>query len=190
VSWSIPWLAEELAAVLRAREAALCEEQAAHGLDRVDERGLQALLAEGLAHRYQVTREVDYPSSDPSSKRSHRLACDLVLRDGGGGPMWLEVKVAHQFKEGGKPNGRYGRQWRRAMVADLKKLKADPAIRHAAIVLIAFTEDAATFAQDATTFERLLLDEELLCGWPGTSDLALTDRIGHRRCSISLWPLV
>jgi hypothetical protein len=191
VPWSLSHLADELAALLRAREAELALEQAVRGLDHCDERALQGLLAGGLGARYEVAREVHYPSSEPHSKRSHRLRCDLVLGD----PalperLWLEVKVAHQHRPGGQHNARYAQQWRRSIVGDLRKLKADGEIRTAALALVAFTADEAIFAKDAQLFEQLLLDEELICGFRSSAGFAIQERIGHRRCDVALWPLV
>jgi hypothetical protein len=186
VPWSLPHLCQELADILSAREGELALEQAVRGLDANDERGIQALLAAGLATRHPVIREQFYPSS--SGKLSHRPRCDLYLSTDD--PLWLEVKVAHQFKEGGARNGRYAQQWRTAITSDLRKLKADPLIEQAAIAMVVFTADAETFERDAATFEQLLIDAELLAGWRASAALPISDRIGHTRCSVAIWPLV
>jgi uncharacterized membrane protein YtjA (UPF0391 family) len=54
--------------------------------------------------------------------------------------LWLEVKVAYQFREGGVRHTRYGAQWRQAVVDDLRKIEAEPLIRHAGLVLVVFNE--------------------------------------------------
>jgi hypothetical protein len=186
--WSLPHLTEELASILRAREAALREEQAVHGLDRLEEVELQALLAAGLTPAYLVAREQYYPSAN-ATKKSARTRCDFVLaRDDE--ELWLEVKLAQQRREGGAHNPRYAQQWRCAITDDLRKLRADQAIRHAAIAFIAFTDDEARFEADAATFERMLVDEALLCGWRSTSGFPIVERIGHARCTVAAWPIV
>ncbi len=94
-----------------------------YGLDAQDKRALQMLLADRLATFYEVTREVHYPGTH-GRKLTHRPRCDLVLTPIGrplrtdsapptlfdppanrmSGPadaLWLEVKIAYQFREGG-----------------------------------------------------------------------------------------
>jgi len=189
--------------VLERAEAELHLEQAVRGLDAQDEVALQTLLAGGLAAHHRVTREAYYPSS--SGKRSARPRCDLVLTprglpletaDAGEGPtcppedaLWLELKVAHQLRPSGRSNARYGQQWRRALVADLRKLRADPRVRHAAIALVVFNDAQATLDKDLQLFE-LLLGEAGLFGFRVVRSLAITERIGHSLCTVAAWPLL
>ena len=63
---------------IAAAEAELRLEQAVYGLDRLDERKLQALLAERLAPTTRSRREVHYPSTR-GQKLTPPRACDLVL---------------------------------------------------------------------------------------------------------------
>lgn len=152
-----------------------------HGLDTMSEVALQTVLQNGLAHFYAVTRAVHYPSSS-GAKRSSRQRCDLVLSplgtpllpesneqlslhlsDAASAPrkyaseasFWLEVKVAYQLRAGGLQHKGYSGQFRQAVVADLRKLTADPLIRHAALLLIVFTESAEIACQDLELFKTL-----------------------------------
>src|SRR5690554_1384956 len=76
--WDFSEVADDLGRVIEGAEAELRLEQAVYGLDARDERALQALLADRLAERYDVAREVHYPSS-VGRKLTHRQRCDLVL---------------------------------------------------------------------------------------------------------------
>src|SRR3954447_25861088 len=123
-------LADRLGQSIAAAEAELRLEQAVYGLDARDEKQIQSMLAEGLGRHYEVAREVHYPSS-VGRKLTHRQRCDLVLSPKGrplkldsapaslvdpvdqGEPadaLWLEIKVAYQFREGGVRHGGYGAQ--------------------------------------------------------------------------------
>lgn len=188
-AWDLHSLCEDLRDVLAAEEEALRLEQAVRGLDVRDERALQALLAAGLTGRYEVAREVHYPSAR-APKLSHRARCDLVLteRDPPRDALWLEVKVACQLREGGARHAGYGSQWRRAVVADLRKMAADPLIRHAALSVIVFNESEEVLQKDLELFEAVLVREEVLAGFRRVGSFPIVDRIGHRLCSIAVWP--
>ncbi len=159
------------------------------GLDVLDERALQALLAEKLAVFYSVAREVHYPST-VGRKLTHRQRCDVVLTPLGrplrldrsvptlfdppkmASPeeaLWLEVKVAYQFREGGVRHGGYGGQWRNAVVDDLRKMEAEPRICQAALVLIVFNESAEILEKNLELFEIVLAQKDAwrVIGWCG-----------------------
>jgi hypothetical protein len=203
-------LAGQLAASLQQAEQALRVEQAVYGLDSLDERALQSLLAEGLAASYEVAREVHYPST-MGRKLTHRPRCDIVLSPRGrplrldSAPptlfdapnlspadqaLWLEVKVAHQFGMGGVRHSGYGQQWRSAVVQDLKKMEQDPLIRQAALVLIVFTESQGIVLKDLELFETILIRKELLAGFRQVRSVPTLDRMGHSLCSVAVWPTV
>jgi hypothetical protein len=177
---------EALAGALIGFEAALRLEQAVHGLDEWPETKLQLALAEALAPVHDVAREVHYPSAT-GRKRSARARCDFVLR-APDRELWLELKVARQHTTGGRADPRYGEQWRRHLVADLKKLAGDPRIRWAAVALIAFTADEARLMRDLDDFERLLVDRDVLAGFRQVRTLPIVERIGHRVCGVAVWP--
>jgi len=203
-------LADHLHQVLLQAERDLQLEQAVYGLDSKDELTLHQILADGLKHHYEVAREVHYPSS-AGTRRSHRLRCDIVLTPQGcplrldtappslfdpahqcspEDALWLEVKVACQFREGGARHTRYGPQWRTAVVEDLRKMEADPLIHQAALVLIVFNESADILQKDLELFENVLAEKEVLAGFRQVRSLPISDHIGHRLCTVALWPTI
>jgi hypothetical protein len=208
--WDFSTLADHLAEALATTEAELRLEQAVYGLDARDERELQGLLAGRLAKYYEVSREVHYPSSAGRSK-SHRPRCDLVLSPKGrplrldtvpaglfdppdmcepGEALWLELKVAYQFREGGAMHGGYGAQWRQAVVDDLRKMEAEQPIREAGLVLIVFNESADILQKDLELFEDVLARKEVLAGFRQVRSVGILDRIGHRLCTAAVWPTI
>ncbi len=208
--WDLSTVTDRVGDTLAAAEADLRVEQAVYGLDARDEKQLQATLAAGLGQWYSVAREVHYPST-AGRKLTHRPRCDLVLTPAGrplrldsapptlfdpleacppGEALWVEVKVAYQFREGGGRHGGYGPQWRQAVVADLRKMEADPLIREAALLLLVFNESAAVLDKDLGLFEDLLVRKEVLAGFRRVRGAAIQDRIGHRLCTAAVWPTI
>ena len=210
LKWDFTNVADRLRCCVDEAEQELRLEQAVYGLDARDERALQALLAARLGAHYEVAREVHYPST-AGRKRTHRPRCDLVLSPKGCplkpdsspptlfdpptmcGPteaLWLEVKVAYQFREGGAHSTRYGAQWRRAIIADLLKMEADPLIRAAGLVLVVFNESQAILDKDLELFEDVLARQEVLAGLRHVRSVPILDRIGHRLCTLAVWPTI
>jgi len=217
LKWDFSTVADRLGEALGAAEADLRLEQAVYGLDVKEERELQALLAERLARWYEVAREVHYPSS-AGKKLSHRARCDLVLTPKDhplepakppeenlftlasgesqrrycppGDALWLEVKVAYQFREGGARHKGYGAQWRQQVVSDLQKMEAEPLIHEAGLVLIVFNESADILTKDLELFEDVLAMKEVLAGFRHVRSVPILDRIGHRLCTTAVWPTI
>lgn len=218
LKWDFSAVADHLQEVLGASEDEVRLEQAVYGLDARDERALQALLGERLASWYEVAREVHYPSSR-GRKLSHRMRCDVVLTPKGrplqpdlepevtlfdlpgtasmptqycdpGDALWLEVKVAYQFREGNVRHGGYGAQWRQKVVADLQKMEAEPLIREAGLVLIVFNESRDILDKDLELFEDVLALKEVLAGFRQVRSVPILDRIGHALCTAAVWPTI
>jgi hypothetical protein len=218
LNWDFSKLADDLQDVLQSTEAELRLEQAVYGLDARDERQLQSLLTERLATHCSVFREVHYPSTR-GRKLTHRPRCDLLLTPRGtvlepdvmpeptlfdlaavgspetqyckpGDALWLEVKVAYQFREGGIRHGGYGAQWRQKVVEDLRKMEADPLIREAGLVLIVFNESQAILDKDLELFEDVLALKEVLAGFRQVRSVPILDRIGHQLCTAAVWPTI
>lgn len=208
--WDFCTIADDIADILYRAEARLRLEQAVYGLDALDERELQALLAHELASRYHVAREVHYPSTT-GRKMTHRPRCDLVLSPLGrpvrldtrppdlfdppnlcepGDALWLEVKIAYQFREGGLPHGGYGAQWRQAVVSDLRKMEAEPLIREGGLSLIVFNESARVLNKDLELFEDVLARKQVLAGFRQVRSIQILDRIGHQLCTLAIWPTI
>ena len=183
--WDFSTLADRVHSTFNSIEADLRLEQAVYGLDTRDEKQIQSLLADGLLAYYDIVREVHYPSS-VGKKLTHRQRCDLVLTEKGrplrldvapptlfdapnqceaADGLWLEVKVAFQFAESGRHHGGYGAQWRQAVVSDLKKMEAEPLVRHAGLLMIVFTESDVVVAKDLELFEDVLARKEVLAGF-------------------------
>jgi hypothetical protein len=217
LKWDFSTVADRLGEALQAAEADLRLEQAVYGLDAKDERQLQTLLSENLAAWYAVAREAHYPSS-AGKKLSHRARCDLVLTPKGrplapphspeqnlftlvagtvetqscpaADALWLEVKVAYQFREGGVRHSGYGAQWRQKVVSDLQKMEAEPLIHEAGLVLIVFNESGDILAKDLELFEDVLAMKEVLAGFRHVRSVPILDRIGHHLCTAAVWPTV
>ena len=209
LKWDFCTLADELGRSVREAEDELRLEQAVYGLDARDERALQTLLAGKLTSAYDVAREVHYPSTK-GRKLTHRMRCDLVLTprgqplrlDSAGPPglfdpptycepadaLWLEVKVAYQFREGGARHNGYGAQWRTAVLDDLRKMEADPLIHEAGLCLVVFNESRDILDKDVELFETILAQKEVLAGFRKVRTIEITERIGHRCCTVALWP--
>lgn len=182
--WFLGGIADALAEALGAIEGALRLEAASHGVDEWDERRLQLALGEELRRHVDVAVEVPYPSTIGRMRR-HQKRCDLVV--GSGVPedaLWLELKVAKQR------DPRYADQWRRQLIADLKKLAAEPRIRAAAIVLVVFTEDEQALARDLDGFESVMVRRGVTAGFRQVRTVAVQDRVGHRIGAIAAWPTV
>jgi hypothetical protein len=218
-NWNLSDVADALESCMAAAESDLRLEQAVYGLDTMDERAIQELLATRLKSHYEVSREVHYPSSQ-GRKLSHRARCDLVLTPSGrplapatapepavptlfdplpqpepnyaksGDALWLEVKCAYQYREGGIRHGGYGAQWRQNVVADVRKMEAEPLIREAGLLLVVFNESRGILDKDLELFEDVLARKEVLAGFRQVRTVPIIDRIGHQICTIALWPTI
>jgi hypothetical protein len=208
--WDFSTLADRLGGAIGAAEAELRLEQAVYGLDRLDERKFHVLLAERLTPFYEIAREVHYPSTR-GRKLTHRARCDLVLSAKGcplrldsappslfdaertcepTNALWLEVKIAYQFREGGVRHMGYGAQWRQHVVDDLRKMEAEPLIRDAGLVLVVFNESQGVLDKDLELFEDVLARKEVLAGFRQVRSVPILDRIGHNLCTVAVWPTV
>ncbi len=211
MNWQFDEVADALQRVLAQAEAGLRLEQAVYGLDAMNELALHQVLADGLTADgwCSVAREAHYPS-DFGKKRPGRRRCDLVLTPPGRPlliadqtdlftppdscpateALWLEVKVAHQFTEGGRHHAGYGPQWREATVKDLRKMETEPLVREAGLLLIVFTADEAVVTRDLELFEDVLARKEVLAGFRQVRGIDLLERNGHARCTAALWPTI
>jgi len=208
--WDFSTLADRVGHAFETAEADLRLEQAVYGLDAREELQIHALLAEGLAKHYEVARETHYPSSR-GNKLTHRQRCDIVLTPRGrplkldsveaslfdapnlcepAEALWLEVKVAYQFRQLGVRHSGYGNQWRCAVVNDLKKMEAEPLIREAGLLLVVFNESNEVLEKDLDLFEGVLAEKEVLAGFRHVRSVPILDRMGHRLCTVALWPTI
>jgi hypothetical protein len=211
MNWRFDEVADAMARALTRAEADLRLEQAVYGLDAMKETRLQALLADGLVADgfCNVAREQYYPS-EVAMKRPSRRRCDLVLTPPGrtlfvsdavdlftppdacppSEALWLEVKCAYQFQEGGRAHGGYGDQWRNATVRDLAKMEAEPQIRDAGLALIVFTASKDIIGKDLELFEDVLARKEVLAGFRQVRTVDILERNAHTAATVALWPTV
>jgi hypothetical protein len=208
LQWDFSTLADRLGQIVQQAEADLRLEQAVYGIDAKEELELHRVLAQGLEAHYEVAREVHYPST-MGKKLTHRPRCDLVLTPKGRSlrldsspptlfdapnlctpaeALWLEVKAAYQFREGQVRHSGYGPQWRNNTIADLRKMEADLLIHEAGLLLIVFNESEEILTKDLDLFERLLIEKEVLAGFRQVRSTPILERMGHRLCTIALWP--
>src|SRR4051794_24548917 len=87
--WDFSTIADDFGRAVQTIEDELRLERAVYGFDSKDELTIQSLLAERLRERYEVAREVHYPST-VGRKLTHRPRCDLVLAPRGC-PLRLDV---------------------------------------------------------------------------------------------------
>lgn len=206
--WNLDEIADDMIDVLRCAEDDLRLEQAVYGLDALDELALHKVLAAGLSAKHAVAREVHYPSS-VGKKQPSRQRCDLVLTEAGhplrldtrpatlfdppdmhgpGQGLWLEVKVAAQFAEGGRPHRGYGAQWRQGVTKDLQKMEQESALCEAALILVVFTATSQILDADLQLFEDHLAKTEVLAGFRQVRSCDILERNGHRLATVALWP--
>ena len=116
------------------------------------------------------------------------LSTSAICGSRAANPLWLEVKIAYQFREGGIRHGGYGAQWRQAVVDDLRKMEAEPLIHEAGLLLVVFNESADILDKDMELFETVLARKEVLAGFRHVRSTKILDRIGHRLCTAAIWP--
>jgi hypothetical protein len=197
--WDFVNLVDALAGHLADAEKALQDEQAVYGLDSLDELQLHERLAGGLVGKYAVAREVHYPSTF-GKKLTHRKRCDLVLAPLGrplrldtrppdlfdppqmtepAEALWLEIKCAYQYREGGRRHGGYGAQWRNGVVRDLEKMESEEGIHHAALAMVVFTSSREIFDKDVEQLEDVLAIKGVLAGFRQARSVPIWERMGH-----------
>ncbi len=208
--WSYEDLADGLAAGLATAAAELELEQAVHGLDVRRELDLHPLLHAGLrAAGYGVHPEQRFPRERGLRRKTEGSRCDLVVTPEGlpladeaaqtdlfaprrtvglCDAMWIEVKAVAQFKALA-PNRAYASALQRPVWRDVEKLASDPQIAHAAVLLILFTADTTVAAHDLGVWAARASAHALPL-WPRIErTLAIGDRVGHRVCTLALWPI-
>lgn len=209
--WIWEDLADALAEGLRTASAEVELEQAVRGLDALAELELHPVLHAALRARgYGVTPEARFPREQARRRRSEGSRCDMVVTPGGlpladgsdqlglfaprdavalADAAWIEVKVVAQHHEGG-PHRAYAYALQHPVWKDVEKLAGDPAIRHAAVLLVLFTEDVAVAEHDLGVWSQRasLRGLDILPRIQRT--VLIGDRLGNRACTLALYPLV
>ena len=60
----------------------------------------------------------------------------------------------------------------------------------AALVLVVFNESAEILEKDLDLFETVLMQKEVLAGFRQVRSVPILERIGHRLCTVALWPTI
>lgn len=189
----------------------LDEEQAALGVDALDELRVHPLVRDGLARAgFGVLAEQRYPAAARRPRRSEGDRCDIVLTDrpgiglldplasgtlfGGRGvraheAFWLEMKVVGQFAliDGeARANPGYSSGLLRALSSDVRKLSSDEGITRSGALLVLFNADEATARHDLEEWTK----RAVTLGLPISSPLAvrfpISDRIGNAAATVAL----
>lgn len=207
LAWPYDDVADALFSGLCGALDAIEEEQARRGLDVFDEVELHPLLAGGLQHAgFGCFREERYPTDRAQRKKSEGRRCDLVvtpdalalddgtwrqptLFDVPGGcaladALWVEVKVAARFKEGGRSGGSARVAWK-----DVEKLAGEDAVRRRAVLLVLFTEDEDVAAHDLAAWAALGRGRGLLLEKPVVRGRRIVDRYGNGALVLGLFPV-
>ncbi len=218
MSWDYALLVE-LAASGLAREAQrLAADQSVRGIDAVGEILLHPLLRAGIASGpYRVLAEERYPPSRSKKRRSEGERCDFVVIDTRDAPdahhlvdplaagtlfgsrgadpeqaLWVEVKVVHQwmlFDGGIRANPAYSSLLLREATSDVRKLSKERGISAAAVLIVMFTDTAATAQHDLGEWHKRCVLMGLPVSVPFVQQFAITDRLGNGSCSVALAPV-
>ena len=210
ITWSIPDIADAVAAGLRRRAEEIDREQAVTGLDALDEVDLHPILAAALlAAEYGVHREQRYPADRRRRRESEGERCDLVLTPDGrplrepearatlfeppdavdpDDAFWLEVKVVGQYTQAGA-NHSYAAQLGSTLRRDVAKLGKDAGILHAGLLIVLFVADARVAEHDLGLWHNRCLRRGLPIGAPSMRPVAITDRLGNGLCAIACYPV-
>ena len=214
-AWDVSAIHATALAALQQQAAADEAEQAVYGFDAWPELTYHPLLADAYAAAgWGAHRECRFPSDWQKRRKTHGERCDLVLTRGGrplqeagrnaedpaplfiaadpslqpvpaSSAFWLEVKLVAQFEVGGAFR-RYAAELGQVVVKDLKKLRNDPLIRHAGLLLILQTANEARADRDLS----LWLSKAESDGWPVDTvvpgGFPINDRIGNAWCSVTL----
>lgn len=105
--------------------------------------------------------------------------------------LWLEAKTLGQFAYAdGVPGA--NRSYSSELLAcarDLKKLAADRAIVHGALLVVLFAECEEVARHDLMVLAHRCLDKDLPIGSPAIEGFAVPDRIGNGWCAAGVYPL-
>lgn len=103
--------------------------------------------------------------------------------------VWLEVKVVaqHCYRRGiPGPNHCYGSELVDGLAGDVAKLECDGVIRHAAAVVVLFTETEAIARHDVGAMVHRLLDRDLPVGEPACEAGPIVDRAGNGSVAVAV----
>jgi hypothetical protein len=208
--WSLPDIADAVAAGIRARCAAVDAEQAVYGLDSLEETALHPVIESALLEAgYGVHREQRYPSDRRKRRQSEGERCDFVLTPRGrelrapdiagtlfdppdamdlSDAFWLEMKTVSQHGPEG-PSRNYASQLLSTVRQDVTKLSKDRDILHAGVLLVLFVASAEIARHDLGVWQDRCLARGLPIGAPCQREIDITDRHGNAHCTITIYPV-
>lgn len=155
----------------------------------VRERPLQRWIYDLLsAHGLDVEREAPLPVQRSRAGGRGTLRVDFRIDAQNGPACYVELKVVGE-REAGVWNPRYREVLTRGLHADAVKLSCDPAVGHAAILLVVFSRDASRAAYDVLHAQHLLLDAGLPVGLPLLRTWPYFDGLGHEALVVGWLPV-
>ncbi len=209
--WDLGLILSACAEALRDAARRLDEEQAALGIDALDELEIHPILRRGLvAAGFGVIAEQRYPQAGARPRRSEGDRCDIVLTEHQGehlidplashtlfgergvepeAALWLEVKVVGQFSitDGmARANPGYTSGLLSALTADVRKLASDDRIAHGAALLVLFNSDERIAEHDLGQWTRSAIERGLPISSPLCERFAISDRIGNGVATVAL----
>ena len=209
--WDLGLILSACAHALQEVARSLDEEQAALGIDALDELEIHPILRNGLTDAgFGVLAEQRYPQAGSRPKRSEGDRCDIVLTDqpgehlidplashtlfGGRGveseaALWIEIKVVGQFSvidDMARANPGYSAGLLSLLMADVRKLAADDRIAHGAALLVLFNSDESVAEHDLAQWTRTAIEKGLPISSPLCERFAISDRIGNGVATVAL----
>jgi hypothetical protein len=204
-------LADAAIDALHAESKRLDAEQSPRGLDALDELAIHPVLRKGLASTGAgVLAEQRYPADRARRRRSEGDRCDIVLTPDPNAPLhdpvsetplfedralppdaalWIEVKIAGQFSiidAEARPNRGYSQRLLTGALADVRRLTRADTIRHAAMLLVLFTQDEAAAEHDVHVWANRCLSKGLNVAPPILRGRPITERIGNAWAAVAL----
>lgn len=141
--------------------------------------------------------------ADPVAERRARQAAAGTLfaetlaqpPEGTYGPeeaFWMEVKVIGQFCVSAgvaSANRTYAAELLSGPLADIRKLAADPGIRHAGLLLVHYAAERDIADHDLAALVRRCTERGVPAGCPALSRFPIADRIGNTLATAVLIPV-
>lgn len=209
--WDLGLILSSCARALADAARGLDEEQAALGIDALDELAIHPMLRRGLADAgFGVLCEQRYPGVASRPRRSEGDRCDIVLTEQPGehladplaghtlfgsrgvapqDALWLEVKVVGQcaITDGmARQNPGYSSGLLTSLTADVRKLASDDRIAHGAALLVLFNSDQQVAEHDIGQWTRAAIARGLPISSPLCERFSITDRIGNGVVTVAL----
>lgn len=106
--------------------------------------------------------------------------------------LWIEIKAVaqHRYVDGVPgPNSGYAHELLSGPRGDVVKLASDPLIRHAAVLVVLFTEERESGAHDLSVALGEMIDQDLPVSMPEIESVNICNHAGNAWCTLGLIPL-